>query len=384
MAKAQISMKYLIIALVAFIAFYLFWWLYTNFEQTEQEPEPVATAESLRKPYLALSEFLKSKDYSVKDNVSWAELDNINPDDTVVVIPFLPKDLPLFQQQALDKLLDQGHLLVGLIKHPSLSFSDDSDDKHDGEDYYRSQFLDRYNLTLYQDEETYGTSDVLNRNIEFMMPNNWILEEHINEDEYEQWSYFIDSDNNHKLIILPEFSIFTNDNIGYKDHALLFLTFLEVDDKLKKHHNVWLLTAPITPGFFNLIWHHYSEFIVALLLLSLLYIWRKSRRFGPLFPLFKKNRKELKEHLTAVGRWHWNASKSQQLINISFEQINRLMTFSYHHWDSLEPEKQIQILASHTGIPVKNIQATWQQSTVNSRLEFLYLIQQLQTIRIKL
>lgn len=382
MAKTQVIIKYVIIALVAFIAVYISWWLYTNLEQVDQEPDPVATTESLIKPYLALSEFLESKGYSVKHNVSWAQLADVNVEDTVVVIPFLPKNLPLFQQKTLDKLLAQGHVLVGLVKPTNFGYFDDIDVN----DYYpyRSLFLDQYKLTLYQDEKRYGSSDILNRNIEFDMPNDWMLEEHIDEDEYQQWSYFTVSDNNHKLVILPEFSIFTNDNIGDKDHALLFLSLLEYEDELKAHHNVWLVTAPIAPGFFSLIWLHYSEFIWALLLVISLFIWRSTRRFGPIFPLFQKNRKELKEHLSAVGRWHWNSSKSQQLINISFAQINRQMTLSYHHWDKLEPEKQIQLLASHTGLPVTNIRITWQQTTVNSRLEFLHLIQQLQIIRTKL
>ncbi len=377
----------IILLVIAFLAL-LFWWIISHIEKVEQDPDPVPTIESRIQPYLALSEYLKLKGYQVKLNVSWAQLYDVDLEHTVVVIPFLPQHLPKPQQQSLDLLLDRGHVFVGLFKRHRTTFFDDADfeDSNSYQDFYfDSDFLDRFDRSLYQDEDDiFGISELVNRNIEFDLPNNWMLKRHLGDDEYEDASYSIISNDESKLVILPEFYIFDNKNIGNRDNALLFLSFLEYEDEDASHNNIWLVTAPISPGFFNLLWNYFKPFILALLVLITVVIWRASRRFGPSFPLYKTHRKDLKEHLTAVGRWHWYSSKSQKLININFHNIDRIMIYSYHNWNSFDKNQQIQLIAKHCGISAKKIDKTWRQRTVNTRLEFLHLIQQLQIIRTKL
>ena len=86
MAKAQKNTNYFLIVIIAFVVIYASWWLYTNIEFADQEPESIPTVEAIITPYLALSEFLDSKEYSVKHNVSWAQLDEINLDDTDICL----------------------------------------------------------------------------------------------------------------------------------------------------------------------------------------------------------------------------------------------------------------------------------------------------------
>ena len=406
MAKNSINLKALLISFAIGLSCFLIWWIYSNIEKVQGDTTPRTSFEAKMKPFLALSEFLELHDYTVKHNVSWSQLDDIDAENTVLVIPFLPQHLPLSQQRKFNQLLENGHIFVGIVPQYETSFFDDivvnqerqqnDDDKQDNktdsdenemsdDTYYQSEFLDNHDLTIYQEEdEIFGESKLMQRQIEFELPNNWMLSQYEGDDEYQEYSYSILTDESSKLLILPEFFIFNNKHIGNKDNALLFLSLLEFEDPEKTHNNIWLLTAPVTPGFFSLIWRYFSEFILALGLLVAFFIWRSSRRFGPSFPLYKKHRKELKEHLDAVGRWHWNSSKSQQLINLNFDLIHRQMKFSYHNWDSYNEAQQIQLITNHTGLNKQKIKDTWENITVNTRLEFIQLMQQLQTIRTKL
>ena len=376
-----LNLKKALLSLLAVLALYFAWWFFTHLEKVDNDGKPEPTIEAEMQPYLALSEFLKSKGYQVHMNTSWSELDKIDIQNSVVVIPYLSPHLPQFQRQQLNKFLKKGHIIFGIVPSSRSNWLNE-ENQSETSDFRNNEMLSRFHLTLYKEEsDQYGTSTLMDREITFEMPDNWMFEEKNDGKDTGYWSYWMEQNTNSKIIIIPEFFIFNNQHIGKRDNALLFLSFLQVDDENKTHTEIWILSEPITPGFFHLLWQNFSFAILALALLGILLLWNYGIRFGGIYPLFKPARKELKEHLDAVANWDWNHSHAEHLIKNIFMAINRKMKYSYNDWESYDQQKQIRLISRHTGISIENISTTWNLENIHSRTAFLRLIQQLQTIR---
>ncbi len=376
------NMKKTLLVLCSVILLYFIWWIYNNLEKVEVKDEIRPSFEAEIQPYLALSEFLKKQGYSVNLNTTWSQLSHINPDDSVIVIPYLPSHLAKNIQSDLEKFISQGQVIIGLLPPERSDLFSEKYLEHDAMKSINTHFLKRYNLSIYQEEDNHdGSSTLMNRNIIFDMPNNWMLRETINNKIVNNWSYWLQHEHNQKLVIIPEFSIFENNKIELHDHALFFLTLLQYGDEQQTHNKIWFFTDELTPGFFTLIWQKFSLFIIALVLFTIFLLWFYSIRFGAIYPIFKTRRKELKQHLDAVARWYWNQSKSRVLIQAIDNTIKQKMKTIYPFWDSYNSSKQIQLIAYQCGIQPSKVATTLNHLDVHSKHEFFKLIQQLQTIR---
>jgi hypothetical protein len=109
-----------------------------------------------------------------------------------------------------------------------------------------------------------------------------------------------------KVTVLSDLVIFTNDQIGEHDHAL-FLARLANDLP-----HVWLLYSSDMPSLIQLLWRHATALMISLCTLFVLLMWSLTQRSGPLLENRHEIRRNLMEHLTAVGHYLWRTDKAAE------------------------------------------------------------------------
>lgn len=106
------------------------------------------------------------------------------------------------------------------------------------------------------------------------------------------------------VTVMSDLQPFSNGSIGEHDHALL-LALLAGEQR-----RVWLLYSSAMPSLPVLLWRHASGLVVSLSTLVLLLLWWLTRRSGPLRSGEQPPRRNLMEHLAAVGRYLWRIDRA--------------------------------------------------------------------------
>ncbi len=114
-----------------------------------------------------------------------------------------------------------------------------------------------------------------------------------------------------KITVLSDLAVFTNDQIGDHDHAL-FLAQLASDLP-----HVWLLYSSDMPSLIQLLWRHATALMISLFTLFVLLVWSLTQRSGPLLESGQEVRRNLMEHLTAVGHYIWRTDKGAETFRRS-------------------------------------------------------------------
>ncbi|MEX1032409.1 MAG: DUF4350 domain-containing protein [Cellvibrionaceae bacterium] len=117
------------------------------------------------------------------------------------------------------------------------------------------------------------------------------------------------------LTVLSDATIWTSDRIGLFDHAYLLALLTESSD------SVIFLYGAVVPGLFDLLWQHFFELCIALLLILTLWLFYRSRRFGPILDSSELGRRSFREHLSAVGDFFWRHQQRNSMLNAVREAI---------------------------------------------------------------
>lgn len=159
------------------------------------------------------------------------------------------------------------------------------------------------------------------------------------------------------LTIAAEFDrLLSNRSLGDHDHAELYWSLLEHYDASPRPQ-VWVLSRLQMPGLLAWIWEHARAACFSGIILILLWLWQIVPRFGPLRPESPPARRELREHLAAVGRYLWRADCLEALLAPARQRLYSCLALRQPTIAALPVAAQIGALADVTGKPAPRLAA---------------------------
>lgn len=180
------------------------------------------------------------------------------------------------------------------------------------------------------------------------------------------------------VTVLADLDFIRYRRIGKHDHAR-FLWHL-VDGR----GPVWLVFNNDMPALWDWLWGHATEVMTALTLLLALWLWSRSRRFGPLLEEPAPVRRRIVEHIDANGRFLWHQRRAAHLIDAVRDALLATAARRHPAWSGMDESARAAHLAGRVGRKPALVQQTLAAREVRHRHEFTRLIRQLETLRKKL
>lgn len=147
-----------------------------------------------------------------------------------------------------------------------------------------------------------------------------------------------------------------NHRIGEADHAELFVTLLRQATGEAADANaakaplppLLLVTRLEMPSLWEWLMENAAAAVVSFLVLLGLWLWRGLPRFGGVAPEPPPARRELREHLAALGRYTWRAGGLPLLIEPLRENLRARLALRHPAIAALPPHEQAAALAKLT------------------------------------
>lgn len=158
------------------------------------------------------------------------------------------------------------------------------------------------------------------------------------------------------VTVLP-LSHFTNTMIGRHDAAELMWTLVQTYQPQGKGPLI-LMTRLHLPTLWEWLAGPAQAALIAGLLLLALWLWRIIPRFGPLAPEPEPHRRQLREHLTAVGRYVWRAGGLAHWLQIAREAFFTRLKVRQPSLAQLPPDRLPAALSQLTQRPATLIAST--------------------------
>ncbi len=171
-----------------------------------------------------------------------------------------------------------------------------------------------------------------------------------------------------------------NDSIGRYDHARLLYRFV----RNAEASTVLLLHRIRAPSLAQRLLRAIPLTLATLALAVGLLLARVTRRFGPLLPAGRGDRRQLLEHIEASGYYLWAEGFSSTLLEAARARVRRKL---YQLWPELEktpPAEQITRLAEITRLPGESIESALFTRARTQRESFTRQIRQLEKLRKRL
>ncbi|MBK8919589.1 MAG: DUF4350 domain-containing protein [Betaproteobacteria bacterium] len=173
--------------------------------------------------------------------------------------------------------------------------------------------------------------------------------------------------------------LFNDVTIGREDHADVLLALLETYQP-DPRQPVFLLTRLAGPSLWAWLAEVAAPALVGGLVLLLVWLWQRLPRFGPVVPGLPPERRELGEHLAAVGRYVWRCGGLETWLSVAREAFQQRLTRRHPQLAVLPPGEQVAALAALSGRSHAAIAAALHQAaaTPHSFTQALYTLQRLE------
>lgn len=153
------------------------------------------------------------------------------------------------------------------------------------------------------------------------------------------------------LSILSDNRLFTNDEIGEHDHALLLAQLVGQTEQ------AWLLYSSNMPSLLTLLWRNTPYLVLSLLLLALLALWRATERSGPQLAKEGDARRSLLEHLEAAANFTWRSDRSAELFQAAQKGIEQRWHRRHLALGAMEPKERCIWIAEQSGLKPEQIES---------------------------
>ncbi len=163
--------------------------------------------------------------------------------------------------------------------------------------------------------------------------------------------------------------------IGEYDHAK-FLWYL-VDGR----GPVWLITNNDMPSLWEWLWQYAPEIMTAGLLWLALWLWARSRRFGPRLAELPPVRRRILEHVEANGRFLWHQKQAHYLLAAVRKHFFTTAANRYPGWNRMSDEERAEVLAQVTGRDSKTTRRLLEEPEIRHQHEFTRMIRQYENTR---
>jgi uncharacterized protein DUF4350 len=170
----------------------------------------------------------------------------------------------------------------------------------------------------------------------------------------------------------------TQPQIGDLDHAELVYRM----SRLGGHRGpVWFIYGDARPSALSLVWRYGWMVAVSGAALLALWLWSVSRRFGPLADDPPTARRELMEHVRAVGRLEWRAGAGHDLLAAARDALFVRMRERHPGLDLLDPADQARALEKMSGLPRSRVAEALSYATETDSGRFAAKIAILEKLR---
>jgi hypothetical protein len=327
-------------------------WVFNHIESYEQQQNTGLSARAKRNDFLAAEFFLQRSGIEAA-SVSGRELlyQLPTPDHAIVLADF---NISLSQkrQQALRQWLEQGGQL--LTTAPTFLADDDSN----------------VLKSLFSIESVFHAQDKVNGNAKELavMDVQFVdLEETVKVALDMRFSLRFDEKLYHQddiaivrtgddihllqlsigkgfLTVVSDLNFLKNTQIKQPDHAF-FLWQLLGDSR-----KVWMLYSNHTPALWLRAWKYNAPLFVSVLVLGGFYFWSLWGRFGPIIQNPQIARRNILQHLRAVGQFHWKLDHAQQLIEQNRELLQQHIRTRHPGWRVMNQHERMDWLAQRLGV----------------------------------
>lgn len=149
---------------------------------------------------------------------------------------------------------------------------------------------------------------------------------------------------------------FSNVRIGNEDHAEIIWTLVQT---YQPHRTgpLSLMTRLEMPTLRQWLLEHAVQALLAGAVFLLLWLWRVVPRFGLPQPDPEPDRRQLRDHLTAVGRYIWRSGGLPHWLAVGREAFQMRLALRHPALACLPPQEQAEALARLTQRPVGLIAA---------------------------
>ena len=151
-----------------------------------------------------------------------------------------------------------------------------------------------------------------------------------------------------------------NQTIGHRDHAELLWTLIETYQP-DRSRPLTLVTRLVTTKLGQWLLASAWTALISALALVALWLWAVVPRFGPPRPENAGGRRELGEHLAAIGRYVWRLGGLDHWLETAREAVRSRLALRHPAILALAPPAQAAALAELTQRPISLIAAALHQ-----------------------
>ena len=148
------------------------------------------------------------------------------------------------------------------------------------------------------------------------------------------------------------------DLIGEADHAFFLAYFVPENATIRFFYNV------ISPSLSSLLKHYFSESILIVFVLLMLWLWRSSLRVQGIKNEVTSQRRAFSEHLKASADFLLAKEQYSLLLTPIHSDINNGMRLLYPGYLDMAQAKQISLISTTTKLPIETIEA-WFEALKN-------------------
>ncbi len=200
-------------------------------------------------------------------------------------------------------------------------------------------------------------------------------------DEEDTWAQILQLDHGDGLVtILAEADLWQNDHIGEQQHAQALWQLISGN----YGQGALIVHGDESPSMWTLLWQYAWIACLALALLLVLVLWRSGARFGPMLPAMQPERRSLLEHLDAAGSFAWRTGLQNELLSGLRQQIREDLQLLRPHDAALPEAELVDVLAEHSGLPSKRVQAAMYANDIDDSHTFVHVVRDMETLRKKL
>ncbi len=175
--------------------------------------------------------------------------------------------------------------------------------------------------------------------------------------------------------VLSNPEVFSSEQIDLFDHALLWDTLISNSESLT------LVIGTNMPSLWALLKVYMPELLIAFSLFVFLWIWRNSRRFGPIHHIQHQQRRSLAEHINADAAFKWQLCDRGVLLQTLIDEIYLRAGKVITHFSQASEQEKITLLSDFTHIEPQTLLSILRIEKQYSEERFTQVVQILQKIR---
>lgn len=388
-------------------------WFVQNFEQVPNTHWEGPQKEALRDPYLALERLFGKLGRPVKQLKSPAALDRLPAGGVLILDDNRRRNVDAARVQRLLDWVDRGAYLIVAAEdslndplnqalgitpcrfenkqcspRKAADENDESDDEEDDGDGDASTTPSPKHLA---DSDPSPIEVVLpDSPIRYRYPHHYPIDGLISTTPAPVWSAGADPTPDHllhyawgrgQITVLGDLRFLRNWQIGKPDHAELIWALVQ---RYQAQGPVYLATRMEVPTLWQWLTESAWMALLSAALLIALWLWHIIPRFGGLLTPARSERRDLLQHLAAIGRSVWREGGLAHWLAVVRQPLQQRLALRHPHLKQMETGRQHAALAEMTHCTSNEIRSALTPGQARTAKEFTRAMQILQSLEHRL